>query len=156
MHIPHITTERLLLHPFRIDDTSDLFAYASAPEFSQYVEYTSPQLLAEAQAFREHVLLSEDPDQLSWAGCTRNQPNVIGTVQMTRDTPNSVTVHYDISHLHYGLGYTTEAIQAMLQWCLANVPAVTLFLADTMASNVGSQRVLEKCGFTHYKTAHVN
>ena len=156
MGIPNITTERLHLRPFTLDDTSDLFAYASAPEFSQYVEYTSPQSLAEAQTFLEQVLLSNDPNQLSWAVCERNQPSVIGTVQMTRDTPNSVTVHYDISHLYYGRGYTTEAVRAMLQWCLAHVPEVTLFLGDTMASNIGSRRVLEKCGFTHYKTANVD
>lgn len=75
---------------------------------------------------------------------------------MTRDTPNSVTVHYDISHLYCGRGYTTEAVRAILQWRLANVPEVTLFLADTMTSNIGSRRVLEKCGFTHYKTSHAN
>ncbi|MEM8535201.1 MAG: hypothetical protein AAGF95_30465 [Chloroflexota bacterium] len=57
MGIPNITTERLLPRPFNIDDASDLFAYASAPEFSQYVEYTSPQSLAETQTFLEQVLL---------------------------------------------------------------------------------------------------
>ncbi|MEL6383062.1 MAG: GNAT family N-acetyltransferase [Cyanobacteria bacterium J06626_18] len=47
MHVPTIETERLLLRPFVASDAEDLFAYASTPEFSQYVEYESPTTLAE-------------------------------------------------------------------------------------------------------------
>lgn len=155
MRVSVITTERLLLRPFVADDTAALFAYISAPEFSRYVEYPSPTSLAEARAFLEEVLLPEDPLQLSWAVCRGGQPDVIGTVQITREAPETVTVHYDINHTFYGRGYTTEAVWAVLQWCLIYLPEVRQFQGDTLASNIGSRRVLEKCGFTHYKTAYV-
>ena len=155
MQVPLIETERLILRPFVVSDVEALFAYAAAPEFSQYVEYTSPGTLEEAQAFLEAVLIPEDSNSLSWAVCLRGQSAVIGTLQITRETIDSVTVHYDISHTLYGRGYTTEALQAVLQWCLTHLPEVTQFLGDTLASNIGSQRVMEKCGFVHYQTEYV-
>ncbi len=154
MHVPTIETERLLLRPFITSDAEDLFAYAAAPEFSQYVEYESPATFAEVQDFLEHVLMPEDPSQLSWAVCDRSQSKLLGTMQITLDE-NCATVHYDISHKVYDRGYTTEALQAILQWCLVHLPEVKEFLGDTVSSNIGSQRVMEKCGFTHYKTETV-
>ena len=154
MRVPKIETERLVLRPFVASDAEDVFAYASAPEFSKYVEYASPTTLAEVQDFLEHVLMPEDPNQLSWAVCDRDQSKVLGTLQITHDM-NCATVHYDISHTVYGRGYTTEALRAVLQWCLVHLPEITQFLGDTLASNVGSRRVMEKCGFTSYKTEKV-
>ncbi|MEL6383061.1 MAG: GNAT family N-acetyltransferase [Cyanobacteria bacterium J06626_18] len=96
----------------------------------------------------------EDPNQLSWAVCDRDPSKLLGTMQITLDK-NYATVHYDISHKVYGRGYTTEALQVVLQWCLVHLPEVTQFLGDTQSSNIGSRRVMEKCGFTHYKTETV-
>jgi RimJ/RimL family protein N-acetyltransferase len=132
-----------------------LFAFASAPEFSKHVEYESPTTLDEAQAFLENVLLAEDPDQFTWAITLRGQPEAVGSMQLTRDAPDTVTVHYDISHRLYGQGYTTEALRATLAWCLEQLPEVTRFLGDTIASNIGSQRVMEKCGFVRYRSESV-
>jgi RimJ/RimL family protein N-acetyltransferase len=42
MPVPVIETARLTLRPFEINDAAALLAYASAPEFSQYIEYPSP------------------------------------------------------------------------------------------------------------------
>lgn len=150
-----IETERLVLRPFVIADAEALFSYASAPEFSQYVEYTSPSTLTEVRAFLEHVLISEDPNVLSWAVCHRGQTKVVGTVQITRDAIDCASVHYDINHLIYGHGYTTEALRAVLKWCLVNLPEVTQFFGDTHALNVASRRVMEKCGFVYYKKENV-
>ncbi|NJK79487.1 MAG: GNAT family N-acetyltransferase [Chloroflexaceae bacterium] len=155
MHIPVLQTSRLTLRPFVADDAAALFAYASAPEFSQYVEYSSPTTLTETRDFLEHVLLPGNPDVFSWAVCRHDQSDVIGTVQVSRDVPDAVTVYYDISHTLYGRGYTTEALQAVLRWCLVCLPEVQHFYGDTVVSNIGSRRVLEKCGFVFYKSERV-
>jgi RimJ/RimL family protein N-acetyltransferase len=110
MHVPVLTSERLHLRPFVIEDAEALFAYASAPAFSQYVEYESPKTLADAQVFLEHVLLPASLDQRSWVICQRGDATVIGTIQITRDAPDAITVHYDIAHWLYGRGYAAEAL----------------------------------------------
>ena len=80
MSVPLIETKRLLLRPFLTTDAEALFAYASAPEFSQYVEYSSPYTLQEVQDFLQQVLMAADPDCLSWAICQRDQSQLIGSV----------------------------------------------------------------------------
>lgn len=155
MPVPLIETERLVLRPFVTADADALFSYASAPEFSQYVEYTSPSTLTEVRAFLKDVLIPEDPNLLSWAVCHRGQSKVVGTVQITHDAIDCASVHYDISHKIYGQGYTTEALRAVLKWCLVNLPEVTQFFGDTHASNIASRRVMEKCGFVYYKKENV-
>jgi RimJ/RimL family protein N-acetyltransferase len=152
MQVPLLETECLVLRPFYAEDAEALFAYASAPEFSQYVEYESPRSLTDAQYFLEHVLLPESDDQLSWAVCLRGEAPVVGTIQVTLDAPDTLTVHYDIAHWLYGKGYTTEALRAVLHWSLVHLPHVEYLLGDTVTTNTGSRRVMEKCGFTPYKT----
>ena len=90
--------ERFLLRPFLTTDAEALFAYASAPEFSQYVEYPSPNTRQEVQDFLQQVLMAADPDCLSWAICQRDQLQVIGSIQMIREAAERVSVHYDVSH----------------------------------------------------------
>lgn len=152
MSVPVIETADLVLRPFVATDAAALFAYASAPEFAQFVEYDPPATLAEAQAFLQAVLMSDDPDLFTWAICLPSDPAVVGTVQLSRDRWDSLSVHYDISHTLYGRGYSTAALQAVLRWALVHLPKVNNFWGDTMAANIGSRRVLEKCGFTLYNT----
>ncbi len=155
MSVPLIETKRLLLRPFLTTDAEALFAYASAPEFSQYVEYSSPNTLQEVQDFLQQVLMAADPDCLSWAICQRDQSQLIGSVQMTREAVDRMSVHYDVSHTVYGNGFATEALRGVLQWGLMNLPEVTQFCGDTQASNVASRRVMEKCGLVPFKTENV-
>lgn len=152
MLVPHIETERLLMRPFVIEDAEALFSYASAPEFSKFVAYDSPETLAEVKAFLKNELMLETEAQISWAVCLRGLPNAIGSQQITRNNSTSITVHYDIDRNLYGRGYTTEALQGVLRWSLNHLPEVKNFYGDTMALNIASRRVLEKCGFIYYKT----
>lgn len=147
MSVPVLTTPRLQLRPFVLDDAPALFAYASAPEFSRFVAYESPATLEEARSFLEAVLIPETGEQRVWAICRQGEPAVIGTLQVTHDAPGVATVHYDLSHRWYGQGYATEALRAALDWYVTNVTTITTFLADTTAANIASKRVLAKCGF---------
>ncbi|MGD1944568.1 MAG: GNAT family N-acetyltransferase [Leptolyngbyaceae cyanobacterium] len=134
MSVPLIETERLWLRPFMATDAEALFAYTSAPEFSQYVKYPSPTTLPEVQDFLPHVLMAEEPDCLSWAICQRNPSQLIGSIQMTYEATDCVSVHYDVSHTVYGNGFATEALQGGLRWALANLPEVTQLCGDTQRS----------------------
>lgn len=125
------------------------------PEFSQYVEYPSPTTLPEVQDFLQHVLMAEDPDCLSWAICQRDPSQLIGSIQMTYEATDCVSVHYDVSHTVYGNGLATAALRGVLRWALANLPEVTQFWGDTQRSNVASRRVMEKCGLMPCKTETV-
>ena len=62
------------------------------------------------------------------------------------DETCSAEIGYGIAEDHQGCGYATEAVSALAGWAL-NQPGVSCVTAETEASNIASQRVLEKSGF---------
>jgi len=56
-------------------------------------------------------------------------------------------IGYGISERYQNQGFASEAMQAIVTWTLKE-PNVTTIVAETDASNIASQRVLKKCGFT--------
>ncbi len=62
------------------------------------------------------------------------------------DEFGSTEIGYGIAEDHQGCGYATEAVSALVDWAL-NQPGVSCVTAETEASNIASQRVLEKSGF---------
>ena len=62
------------------------------------------------------------------------------------DSEGIVEIAYGIAPDFEGQGYATQAAQALLRFALDS-PNVTLVLAHTAHSNIGSHRVLEKSAF---------
>ena len=62
------------------------------------------------------------------------------------DENGAAEIGYGILEEYQRQGYATEAIQAACRWAFEH-EEVKLLEAETDASNVASQRVLEKCGF---------
>lgn len=56
-------------------------------------------------------------------------------------------IGYWLGESHFGKGFATEALNACLDFIGINFPNVKKVLAYTVDYNIGSQRVLEKCGF---------
>ena len=55
-------------------------------------------------------------------------------------------IGYGMAEEHQGCGYATEAVSALADWAL-HQPGVSCVTAQTEASNIASQRVLQKSGF---------
>ena len=57
-----------------------------------------------------------------------------------------VEIDYGILETYQNRGYATEAVEAAVEWVLAQ-PSVCRMEAETDPDNLASQKVLEKCGF---------
>ena len=81
------------------------------------------------------------PDSLYGAGMAgfKGIPNEKGEVE----------IGYGIAPEFRRRGYTTEAVQALIQWAFQH-PQCTAVLADTDPANIPSQRVLAKVGMHIY------
>ena len=55
-------------------------------------------------------------------------------------------IGYGIAENYQGCGYATEAVSALVNWAFEQ-PGATCITAETEASNIASQRVLQKSGF---------
>ncbi|KAF3480858.1 GNAT family acetyltransferase [Arthroderma uncinatum] len=64
-------------------------------------------------------------------------------------------VGYRLRRRFWGQGLATEGTRALINYAFGS-PDVTLIEAETMFVNLGSRRVMEKCGMKYVKTFHVH
>jgi RimJ/RimL family protein N-acetyltransferase len=76
----------------------------------------------------------------------RDDPAVIGAIEFGPADQAEAQLHFVLAQPFWNQGLMTEAARAVLAWGLEHCPAVRAVVSCAMTENVGSQRVLEKCG----------
>ena len=134
----HRSTRRLRFYPMTDEQLSNLHAAETDPELSQaYLEML--------QGCQQH------PTTRLWYTAwqiTLRDGTPIGDYCFKGTTVNGeVELGYGLLKPYWGQGYATEAAQAAVEWAFkqSNVWFVS---AQTEPSNVASQKVLHKIGFT--------
>lgn len=94
----------------------------------------------EANAVGQSISLS--------AALATGKRELIGSVSARYTPQGRIEIGYVFSPEHWGRGYATEAVQALVDavFMLTREPAIE---ATTRVVNPASQRVLRKCGFSH-------
>jgi [ribosomal protein S5]-alanine N-acetyltransferase len=145
MTTPAIETERLVLRPFERADAADVFAYASNPNVSRFTTWETHESLADSEAFIEMVLGRKE-DQKTWAIRLSENPAVIGAIEFGPTDQREARIDYALAEPFWNRGLMTEAAQAVVAWGLENCPTVQTVISCAVMENVGSRRVMEKCG----------
>jgi RimJ/RimL family protein N-acetyltransferase len=126
-------------------DAADIFAYSADPAVLRYTTGTTPSQPAETQAWLAAALA--DSATHMWAILLRDSTRVIGAIEFGVPIPGSGSIHYALGRPHWGAGLMTEAVDAVCRWALDALPSMQDITTGVVAENVGSARVLEKCGF---------
>ncbi|MDR0227504.1 MAG: GNAT family N-acetyltransferase [Flavobacteriaceae bacterium] len=151
---PIVETERLILKRLTIADVDVMFAIRSNPDIMKYI----PRPLAQNKAdILEHIELVDKKinsnECINWAITLKDSNEVIGTIGFP---------HFQVQHFrgevgytslpqYNGKGYVTEALQAVIAYGFSTLKLHSVeALVDP--ENIGSMKVLEKCGFV--KEAH--
>lgn len=142
---PTLHTDRLTLRPFTVDDAPDVYAYASNPNVSRYTTWPRHTSLAFSEGFIAMVH-ARPPTEPTWAICLRGEPRVIGAIEYGPTDAAVAEIHFSLAEPLWGRGLMTEAAGAVLAWGWATFPNVTRVRSRAAAENVGSRRVMEKCG----------
>jgi ribosomal-protein-alanine N-acetyltransferase len=150
LELPVLTTPRLLLRAMTRDDASDVFAYAKDPDVLRYTTGTTPRRLEETQDFLEGAIGA--PDGRMWAIRLRDLDTVIGAVEFGLLSLETGSIHYVLGGPYWGRGLMTEAVDAVCTWAFATLPSLLEITTTVVEENIGSARVLEKCGFTRVGT----
>ena len=144
-----LTTERLLVRRLRPEDAAVVAAYRSDPEVARWQGWTVPYA-EEAARF----LIAEVADQpigaLGWAQLgieLRATGELLGDVAVHGVDDHTVEVGYTLARSHWGHGYATEAVGAMVDLLLGTLafPAVH---AEVAPENAPSIALLDRLGFT--------
>ena len=144
-----ITTDRLVLRDFAIEDWPAVLAYQRDPRYLRFYPWAD-RSEADVRAFVQMQvdLQSEQPRrQFQLAIVLPDDGRLIGNCGIRRkpDNEREADIGYELAPEHWGRGYATEAAGAMVDfgWRELGLHRIS---AWCIADNVASARVLEKLG----------
>jgi len=112
-----MTTRRLILRRPVPEDAGEIGrSYAHDPEVTRYLLFRPDQTDGELAAFlAETVRNWEKESAFSWVLVLRESGRLIGMVDARVDS-YMVNVGYVLAKEHWGQGYATEALRAVVAW----------------------------------------
>jgi RimJ/RimL family protein N-acetyltransferase len=144
MQPPRLDRPDVHLRPLRADDAEAWFAYLSDPRVTELTSYDIRQITDVSSMIERY----DDGQLPRWAIARQSDDMLIGTCGFhswsAKDRRGEIG--YDLAHDYWNRGIATDALAATLRSAFA---ATDLNRAEAvvMVENIGSQRVLEKCGF---------
>ncbi|MBD3106790.1 GNAT family N-acetyltransferase [Bacillus sp. AGMB 02131] len=149
-NLPIIETERLLLRKITFDDANDLFEYTSDQMVSEFVTWDHHETILDTKGFihfvnQQYALKKVAP----WGIEYKENNKMIGTIDFVSWQPkhHNAEIGYAVAQPYWGQGITTEAAKALINFGFTKMDLVRI-QARCMIGNIGSQRVMEKCGMT--------
>lgn len=158
MHV-FLTTDRLMLRRFSGSDLDELVELDSDPDVMRYISGGKP---TRREAVERDILpaflgyYSRFPGYGFWAAVEKASDCFIGWFHFRPRNGDSVDepeLGYRLRRSAWGRGYATEGSRALIRKGFIEL-GVRRAYAETMAINVASRRVMEKCGMRHVRTFH--
>lgn len=144
---PILTTQRLLLRPFTVDDAPAMYQnWATDPLVTRYVTWNvhpSPDFTREL--LTAWVAEYERPDYLNWVITLNGTP--IGNIAVFDRKYDAVELGYCMSSAHWNRGYMTETVTAVRDYLFREVGIYRLVIRHDV-HNPASGMVAKKIGCT--------
>ncbi len=145
-----ISTRRVFLRPWKMEDAEDLFEYARDPQVGPNAGWEPHETKEESRAV---IQLFTDPEKpaMVFAMEDRESGRVIGSVGIEPDVrrpgvEKALSLGYALSRSYWGKGLMTEACEAVIDYVFQTRQAKILSITH-YPENDRSRRVIEKCGF---------
>ena len=139
-----IATERLVIRPYVPDDAAFLQDLFLDEEGGRYLS-DPPRELADAHYFALFDTMVDDPACFQFVAVLRSSGARIGTISC-RIEGNTADLGYSIVRDHWGQGYGTEMVRAMVDHCTGL--GLTRMTAEVATANTASNSLLHTLGFT--------
>jgi RimJ/RimL family protein N-acetyltransferase len=154
-----LETERILLRRFAESDVENLFDLDDDPEVMRFLtggkptprdvilNETLPRFLRAYERFEGFGV---------WAAIERSTGEFLGWFEFhppDGHSPEETELGYRLRRSAWGKGHATEGSRALIRKGFAEL-RVRRVLAETMAVNAASRRVMEKAGLRHVRTFH--
>ncbi|MHC5225945.1 GNAT family N-acetyltransferase [Ignatzschineria sp. LJL83] len=138
-----LETERLILRPITLDDSEDLFEYASDPENTIHT-FPTHQSIEETQWIIANLFMTSPLG--NFAIILKENNKMIGTCDLrVNESEKSAELAYAINKKYWGNGYAPEAATRLLDLAFNDLKIERLW-AKFSSENPASGRVMEKIG----------
>ena len=149
-----LATERLSLRRLEPRDAEVIRAYRSAPEVARHQSWQAPYPLESAVALVHEMAGRSRLDRPGWTQIgieLRATGALIGDVAFEHRDDHVAAVGYTLAPAHWGHGYATEAVGAVVAHGL-DVIGYDLVVAEVAPENAASIAVLGRLGFAREGT----
>lgn len=161
-HFHELYTDRLSMRPLQLADAEAMFEYTSVPENFRFLRREPHISVEEDRIFIQSVLNGyRQHREFVWGICLHSEDHVIGTCRLFdfHFDEMACEVSYLIHPTLHGCGIATEAVTRLIQYAFKEL-AIQKVHARCVAQNIGSARVMQKCGMRleknlpHYSEQH--
>lgn len=150
-----LETERLIIRKFRIEDLEDFYQYAKSPNVGPDAGWSPHKSIDESREILTAWLDYKDGiDDEIGAIVLKEENKVIGSIGLhlsgagRPEMAGCRMMGYVLSEDYWGRGIMTEASKAVIEYAFEYMK-LDILVIDHFEFNVGSKRVIEKCGFTY-------
>lgn len=146
-------TERLTLRPFRSDDLSDFYEYASVDGVGQMAGWLPHKNRKESRVILDMFIAEKKTFAIEYEG------KVIGSLGVEEYDEAELPAYrekrgrelgYVLSKAYWGRGLMPEAVRAVIDYLFGTLK-LDFLVCGHFTDNDQSRRVQEKCGFRHVK-----
>lgn len=143
----------IILRKPKVEDAIDLAEEANDVEvFNGLRDYfPHPYSVDDALRFIDNVLEKTGPSTDFIIEIDGEVAGIMGVFVGEDVLRYNAELGYWLGKRFWGKGFMTDIIQQTIDHCWAHLPVDRLY-AEVFSSNIGSQRVLQKCGFEHEYT----
>ena len=147
-----LKTSRLVLRPWKLSDLEDFYSYASVDGVGQMAGWKPHADRGESLAILTRFIENRKTFALDLQG------KVIGSLGIEKykedrfpefDCLMCREIGYVLSKDYWGRGLMPEAVKEVIRYLCEDVGLDVIFCSHFL-SNRQSERVQEKCGFSHY------
>ena len=142
-----IETKRLILRSPKESDAEPMFSnWANDPEVTKYLTWNPHESVDVTKLIVSRWLKEEeDPKTVRFVITIKGNDEPVGSIDVVGYHDGDPEIGYCLSRKLWGQGYMTEACQAVMAYLFAL--GHKRILIDAAEENIGSNRVIAKCGF---------
>jgi ribosomal-protein-alanine N-acetyltransferase len=146
-----IITNRLILRKVKLEDALPMFLnWANDKEFTKYMTWNPHENVEVTKQIINMWLEEEKEDTtIRFMIALRDCDEPIGSIDVVNYIDGNPEIGYCLSRKYWNKGYMTEAAKAFIQYLLNE--GFTIIHITAAVDNIGSNKVIEKCGFTFVK-----
>jgi RimJ/RimL family protein N-acetyltransferase len=146
--IPVLETERLMLRAPKLEDAKHVAALANDKRIAENTRrIPHPYVRADAEDFIAAANTPNGPHAGDITFLITTHAGVpLGACGIARHDETAPEIGYWLGVKHWGKGYGTEAVRAVIDFAFTELAHESL-CAGARVTNPASRRILEKCGF---------
>ena len=142
-----IETERLILRKIREEDTQAVFEnWASDPEVTKYLTWLPHENIGVTKMVMDRWMKEyEDPKTHRFGIVIKTTNTLIGSIDVVDYVDGYPEIGYCSAKRYWNQGYMSEAAKAFIKYLFDQ--GFNKVVIEANENNIGSNRVIEKCGF---------